>query len=120
MYICSKYIYVNMQNNYVNMRGNYVNMQISHITCQHNYMLHVEIIYALYRRQRYTTIGYRCFWFYIIRPHGTKTCCDGEVWNISFQSCQRKWNQNYVSNSLVCGFKQTNYQLFFNYFDCNL
>ena len=50
---------VNMQNDYVNMRGNYVDMRISHITCQHKYMWHVEIIYALYRRQSYTTIAYR-------------------------------------------------------------
>ena len=57
MLICSKYIYVNMQNNYVNMRGNYVNMRISHITGQHNYMLHVEIIYASCRGLRYTTIA---------------------------------------------------------------
>ena len=95
---------VNMQNDYVNMRGNYVDMRISHITCQHKYMLHVEIIYVLYRRQSYTTIAYRCFWFSIIRPGGTKVCCDGEVWNISLRSCQRKWNQNYVFFMLTSSF----------------
>ena len=35
-------------------------------------------------------IAYSGFWFYIIRPGGNMVCCDGEVWNISLRSCQRK------------------------------
>ena len=95
MFICN--VHVNMQNNYVNMRGNYANMRISHITCQHKYMLHVEIIYVTYRGRGIllllNQLNYSGFWFYIIRPDGTIRCCPGEAWNISLRSCQRKWNQ---------------------------
>ena len=94
MLLCS--MNINMLNNNVNMRGYYVDMRISHITCQHKYMLHVEINYVYYRRLRYTTIAYRCFWFSIIRPGGNMVCCDGEVWNISLQTCQRKWTLNCI------------------------
>ena len=42
--------------------------------------------------QKYATIENSGFWFYIARPSGGKICCSGEVWNISLQSCQRKYN----------------------------